>query len=58
MKPPSEDHDLIRWLDGEMSDTERLFRSKNNSNMTRCLPKKLKNFVLSATGIRHTCLLK
>jgi hypothetical protein len=23
MKPPSEDHDLIRWLDGEMNDTER-----------------------------------
>ena len=22
MKPPSEDHDLIRWLDGEMTDTE------------------------------------
>lgn len=22
MKPPSEDHDLIRWLDGEMNDTE------------------------------------
>lgn len=22
MKPPSEDHDLIRWLDGEMSETE------------------------------------
>ncbi|MDZ4401191.1 hypothetical protein [Prosthecobacter sp.] len=23
MKPPSEDHDLIRWLDGEMSEAER-----------------------------------
>jgi anti-sigma factor RsiW len=23
MKPPSEDHDLIRWLDGEMNDAER-----------------------------------
>jgi hypothetical protein len=22
MKPPSEDHDLIRWLDGEMTDSE------------------------------------
>jgi hypothetical protein len=22
MKPPSEDHDLIRWLDGEMTETE------------------------------------
>lgn len=22
MRPPSEDHDLIRWLDGEMNDTE------------------------------------
>lgn len=23
MKPPSENHDLIRWLDGEMNDNER-----------------------------------
>jgi len=23
MKPPSEEHDLIRWLDGEMDETER-----------------------------------
>jgi hypothetical protein len=23
MKPPSEDHDLIRWIDGEMNDAER-----------------------------------
>ena len=23
MKPPSEEHDLIRWLDGEMNETER-----------------------------------
>lgn len=23
MKPPSENHDLIRWLDGEMTDAER-----------------------------------
>lgn len=23
MKPPSENHDLIRWLDGEMNDAER-----------------------------------
>lgn len=24
MKPPSDNHDLIRWLDGEMNDTERI----------------------------------
>lgn len=23
MKPPSEEHDLIRWIDGEMNETER-----------------------------------
>lgn len=23
MKPPSEEHDLVRWLDGEMTETER-----------------------------------
>ncbi|MDP1591349.1 MAG: hypothetical protein Q8M07_26580, partial [Prosthecobacter sp.] len=33
MKPPSEDHDLIRWLDGEMNDTERAsFEARLNSD--------------------------
>ncbi len=38
MKPPSENHDLIRWLDGEMSDIERISfetRMKDDPAMSR-----------------------